>query len=89
MVNEGKETMLVGRIDMPLLVAGAIDCWKDFTTGGIRAAEIDICPKSALDFGSDSRRGKGGIIALRKPCRNTEAGPKDKQDWMIICFRGP
>jgi len=46
-------------------------------------------PKIAPDFGSDSRRGKGRIIVLCNPCRNTEAGPKDKQDWMIICFRGP
>ena len=54
-----------------------------------RAAEINNCPKIALDFGSDSRRGKGRIVVLCNPCRNTEAGPKDKQDWMIICFRGP
>ena len=48
-----------------------------------------VCPKIALDFGSESRRGKGRIVVLCNPCRNTEAGPKDKQDWMIICFRGP
>ena len=29
------------------------------------------------------------IVVLCNPCRNTEAGPEDKQDWMIICFRGP
>jgi hypothetical protein len=56
---------------------------------GIRAAEINNCAKIAPDFGSDSRRGKGRIIVLCNPCRNTEAGPKDKQDWMIICFHGP
>jgi len=28
-------------------------------------------------------------VVLCNPCRNTEAGPKDKQSWMIICFRGP
>ncbi len=55
----------------------------------IRAAEINNCPKIAPNFGSDSRRGKGRIIALCNPCHNTEAGPKDKQNWMIICFRGP
>ena len=55
----------------------------------LRAAEINNCPKIALDFGSESRRGKGRIVVLCNPCRNTEAGPKDKQDWMIICFRGP
>ncbi len=55
----------------------------------IRAAEINNCPKIAPDFGSDSRRGKGRIIVLCNPCRDTEAGSKDKQNWMIICFRGP
>ena len=48
-----------------------------------------MCPKIAPDFGSDSRRGKGRIVVLCNPCRNTEADPEDKQDWMIICFRGP
>jgi hypothetical protein len=48
-----------------------------------------VCPKSAPDSGSDSRRGKGHIVVLCNPCRNTEAEPEDKQDWMIICFRGP
>ena len=55
----------------------------------LRAAEINNCPKIAPDFGSDSRRGKGRIVVLCNPCRNTEAEPEDKQDWMIICFRGP
>jgi hypothetical protein len=56
---------------------------------GFRAAEINNCPKIAPDFGSDSRRVKERIIVLYNPCRNTETGPKDKQDRIIICFRGP
>jgi hypothetical protein len=55
----------------------------------LRATEINNCPKIAPDFGPDSRRGKGRIIVLCNPCRNTEAGPKDKQDWMINFYASP
>ncbi len=55
----------------------------------LRAAENNNYPIIAPDFCSDSRCGKGRIIALCNPSRNTEAGPKDKKNWMIICFRGP
>jgi len=55
----------------------------------LRAAEINHCPKIAQDVGPDARRGKGRIAALCNPCRNNEAGPKDKRDWTIYFFRGP
>jgi hypothetical protein len=54
------------------------------THSALRAAEINNCPNIALDFGPDSRRGKGRIVNLCNPLRNNEAGPKDKRDWMII-----
>jgi hypothetical protein len=54
-----------------------------------RAAEINNYAKIAPDFGSDSRRGKGRIIVLCNPCRNTEAGPKDKQDLDDYLFPRP
>ncbi len=55
----------------------------------LRVAEIIKYPKTAQDFGSDSRRGKGRIVVLCNLFHNAEAGPKDKQDWIIIFFRGP
>ena len=54
-----------------------------------RAAARNKYPKIAPDFGPDSRRGKGRIAGLCNPCRNTEAGPKEKQDGIVIFFRGP
>ncbi len=50
----------------------------------LRVAEIIKYPKIAQDFGSDSRRGKGRIVVLCNLFHNAEAGPKDKQDWIII-----
>ena len=52
----------------------------------VRAAARNKYPKIAPDFGPDSRRGKGRIAGLCNPCRNTEAGPKDKQDGIVIFF---
>jgi len=50
----------------------------------VRVAEIIKYPNIAQDFGSDSRRGKGRIVVLCNLFHNAEAGPKDKQDWIII-----
>ena len=55
----------------------------------VGAAGMSSCPKIALDVGPDSRRGKGRIVLPCNPCGNTESGPKDKQDWKTIHFRGP
>ena len=74
---------------MDVLVIFPVDVQPARTRSSpVRAAEINNCPKIAPDSGSDSRRGKGRIIVLCNPCRNTEAEPEDQQDWMIICFRG-
>ena len=48
---------------------------------------MNNCPRIAQNFGSDSRRGKGRIAALCNLFHNTEAGRKDKQDWIIVYFR--
>jgi hypothetical protein len=55
----------------------------------LRTSARNKRPDIAPDFGSASRRGKGRIAALCNPCRNTEDGPKDKQDRMIISCRSP
>ena len=55
----------------------------------LRAAEAINYPKIAQDICPDSRRGKGRIAVLCNPCRNAEAGQRDKQDGIIYCFRGP
>ena len=47
------------------------------------------CPKIATVLCPDSRRGKGHIVTLCNLCRNAEAGSKDKQNAVVVIFRGP
>jgi hypothetical protein len=52
-------------------------------------AEINKSTKIAPDLGSPSRRAKGIILVICDFWRNTEGGPKDKQDGGFIYFRDP
>ena len=55
----------------------------------LRVAEANKSTRIAPDFGSPSRRAKGGRLSICAFWRNAEGGPKDKQDGGFICFRGP
>jgi hypothetical protein len=46
-------------------------------------------PEIAPDFGSDARRFEPGISSILTGRNNAAAGPKDKQDGIIIFFRDP
>jgi hypothetical protein len=55
----------------------------------LRASEINKYPNIAPDFGSDARRFEPGISSILTGRNNAAAGPKDKQDGIIIFFRDP
>jgi hypothetical protein len=56
---------------------------------GGRVMEKNKSTNIARDFGSYSRRVKGCILYVFGLWRNTEYGPKDKQDCGFIFFHDP